>query len=191
MPERPHGEHQVGPCAEHLVGDPVLTQRRVCRLRLHDPPDLVDRRRIVLRWRDRAGLDLRACANHYPEAPSPPGPVSSAPTSASGSRPPGSAGPATSWPRPGAAATSARSSPGLLGIGVDPPVAIGQRALLVRTGEATCSGTRPATWTVSLQAVADAGGLRAVTASHPHWSMAEWSRAFDADVLVPGPTWPG
>ena len=34
---------------------------------------------------------------------------------------------------------------------------------------------------------AEAGGLRAVTASHPHFygSMAAWSSAFDADVLVP------
>src|SRR4029450_6217441 len=39
----------------------------------------------------------------------------------------------------------------------------------------------------ALAAVTDAGGLRAVTASHPHFygSMADWSRAFAAEVLLP------
>ena len=39
----------------------------------------------------------------------------------------------------------------------------------------------------AIEAVRAAGGLRAVTASHPHFygSIAEWSRAFDAEVLVP------
>jgi glyoxylase-like metal-dependent hydrolase (beta-lactamase superfamily II) len=77
--------------------------------------------------------------------------------------------------------------PGLLGIGADPPVAIGQRSLLVRTAEGNLL------WDPSgfiddaaIQAVRDAGGLRAVTASHPHFygSIVEWSRAFDAEILL-------
>jgi hypothetical protein len=78
--------------------------------------------------------------------------------------------------------------PGLLGIGVKPPVAIGQRALLVRTAEGNLLWDPPGYLDeVAVRAVAEAGGLRAVTASHPHFygSMAAWSSAFDADVLVP------
>ena len=78
--------------------------------------------------------------------------------------------------------------PGLLGVGVDPPVAIGQRALLVRTDAGNLLWDPPGYLDdAAVAAVADAGGLRAVTASHPHFygSMAEWSRAFDAEVLVP------
>jgi Metallo-beta-lactamase superfamily len=77
--------------------------------------------------------------------------------------------------------------PGLLGVGVDPPVAIGQRALLVRTDEGNLLWDPPGYLDeASVRAVADAGGVRAVTASHPHFygSMAEWSRAFGAEVLV-------
>jgi glyoxylase-like metal-dependent hydrolase (beta-lactamase superfamily II) len=78
--------------------------------------------------------------------------------------------------------------PGLLGIGADPPFAIGQRSLLVRTDEGNLL------WDPSgfiddsaVQAVRDAGGLRAVTASHPHFygAIAEWGRAFDAEILLP------
>jgi len=78
--------------------------------------------------------------------------------------------------------------PGLLGIGADPPVAIGQRALLVQTADGNLL------WDPSgfvddsaIAAVEDAGGLRWVTASHPHFygSMVEWSHAFDAEILLP------
>jgi glyoxylase-like metal-dependent hydrolase (beta-lactamase superfamily II) len=78
--------------------------------------------------------------------------------------------------------------PGLLGIGADPPFAIGQRSLLIRTGEGNLL------WDPSgfiddsaIQAVRDAGRLRAVTASHPHFygAIMEWSRAFDAEILLP------
>ena len=129
------------------------------------------------------------CANHYPEAPSPPGDCVICSDErqwvpSSGQR----------WTTAiELAATGHRGDVreverGLLGIGVDPPVAIGQRALLVRTGEGNLLWDPPGYLDkVSLKAVADAGGLRAVTASHPHFygSMADWSRAFDADVLVP------
>jgi hypothetical protein len=97
--------------------------------------------------------------------------------------------------------------PGLLGIGVDPPFAIGQRALLVRTAEGNLLWDPPGFVDErALRAVGDAGGLRAVTASHPHFygAIIEWSRAFGAEILLsaadaswltrPGPavrTWSG
>ena len=70
---------------------------------------------------------------------------------------------------------------GLLGIGVEPHFAIGQRALFLRTPTANVL------WDcLSLldQAVVEAikamGGVSAVAVSHPHYysSMVEWSRAF-------------
>jgi glyoxylase-like metal-dependent hydrolase (beta-lactamase superfamily II) len=78
--------------------------------------------------------------------------------------------------------------PGLTGIGADPPVAIGQRSLLVRTGEGNLlwdpSGFIDA---AAVEAVRAAGGLRFVTASHPHFygSIGEWGREFGAEILVP------
>jgi hypothetical protein len=78
--------------------------------------------------------------------------------------------------------------PGLIGIGAHPPVAIGQRALLVHTAEGNLL------WDPSgyidesaIQAVRKAGGLRAVAASHPHFygASVEWSHAFDAEILLP------
>ncbi len=78
--------------------------------------------------------------------------------------------------------------PGLTGIGADPPVAIGQRALLIQTAEGNLL------WDPSgyidesaIQTVREAGGLRVVAASHPHFygASVEWSRAFDAEILLP------
>ncbi len=129
------------------------------------------------------------CANHYPKAPSPPG----ACIICADERP---------WvPATGQRWTTAEElaaaghrgdvrevEPGLLGVGVDPPVAIGQRALLVRTAEGNLLWDPPGYLDeVGTQAVTEAGGLRAVTASHPHFygSMAGWASAFGADVLVP------
>jgi glyoxylase-like metal-dependent hydrolase (beta-lactamase superfamily II) len=71
--------------------------------------------------------------------------------------------------------------PGLIGIGIEPHFAIGQRALFLRTPQFNLL------WDcVSLldQAVAEAlqglGGIAAIAISHPHYysSMVEWSRAF-------------
>jgi hypothetical protein len=78
--------------------------------------------------------------------------------------------------------------PGLLGVGADPPVAIGQRGLVVRTAEGNLLWDPPGFLDESsIQADADIGGLRAVTASHPHFyaSMVEWSHAIGADILLP------
>ena len=67
-------------------------------------------------------------------------------------------------------------------------MAIGQRSLLVSTPEGNLL------WDPSgfiddaaVAAVRAAGGLRFVTASHPHFygSIASWARAFGAEILVP------
>lgn len=78
--------------------------------------------------------------------------------------------------------------PGLIGIGVEPSIGIGQRSLL-----ATGVGGN-LLWDVpgfvdddAMQAVADLGGLAAVSASHPHFYgvMAEWADAFDVPLVLP------
>lgn len=76
---------------------------------------------------------------------------------------------------------------GLLGIGVEPAVAIGQRALLVQArGGNVLWDCAPL---VDAQAVAEIrarGGVRAIAISHPHFfsTMVEWSRALDAPILL-------
>ena len=77
--------------------------------------------------------------------------------------------------------------PGLTGIGSHPTFAIGQRALLVQTGEGNVlwdciSLLDPPT----IAAVNALGGIAAIAISHPHYysSMVEWSRAFDAPVYL-------
>jgi glyoxylase-like metal-dependent hydrolase (beta-lactamase superfamily II) len=78
--------------------------------------------------------------------------------------------------------------PGLTGIGAQPPFAIGQRSLVVATPAGNLL------WDPSgfideaaVSAVRGLGGLRYVTASHPHFygSMVAWSRATGAEILVP------
>lgn len=71
--------------------------------------------------------------------------------------------------------------PRLMGIGIDPPFAIGQRALLVRT----LSGNvlwdcLPLLDPAVIEMVQAFGGITAIAISHPHYyaSMVEWSRAF-------------
>lgn len=76
--------------------------------------------------------------------------------------------------------------PGLIGIGIDPQFAIGQRAMLIRTP------TGNVLWDcVSLldpamvEMVKGLGGISAMAISHPHYytSIVEWSRAF-GDVPI-------
>lgn len=77
---------------------------------------------------------------------------------------------------------------GLIGIGVDPPFAIGQRALLVQTAEGNLLWDPPGFLDeAAIQTVRDLGGLRAVSASHPHFygAMVEWTHAFGAEILLP------
>ncbi len=80
-----------------------------------------------------------------------------------------------------------RQGPGITGIGADPAIAIGQRALLVRTP------TGNVLWDMItyidddlVDRVADLGGVSAIAISHPHYygTMIEWAHAFDAPVYI-------
>ncbi|RBQ22006.1 hypothetical protein DP939_04900 [Spongiactinospora rosea] len=129
------------------------------------------------------------CANHYPEAESPP---STCHICADERQwvPPGGQRWTTlaELSAAGHRADIREIEPGLLGIGAAPQVAIGQRSLLVRTAEGNLL------WDPSgfidddaVRAVREAGGLRAVSASHPHFygSIVVWSEAFGAEILLP------
>ncbi len=94
---------------------------------------------------------------------------------------------------PGLAADGHRTEvrevePGLIGIGVEPSIGVGQRGLLVQTGQGNLLWDPPAFIdAVAVDAVRAAGSLRVVTASHPHMygAMVEWSRALGAEILLP------
>jgi hypothetical protein len=78
--------------------------------------------------------------------------------------------------------------PGLYGIGVEPQVGIGQRALLVTTAAGNVLWDIPGfVDEAAIERVRELGGLVAVTASHPHFYgvIAEWSHAFNAPILLP------
>ena len=81
--------------------------------------------------------------------------------------------------------SSIREDLDLIGIGIDPPFAIGQRALLVTSpGGNVLWDCMTVIDDAAIKAVSELGGLRAIAISHPHYysSMVEWSRAFDAPV---------
>jgi hypothetical protein len=71
--------------------------------------------------------------------------------------------------------------PGLMGVGIDPPFAIGQRALFLRTPKTNilwdCLSLLDK---AVVEAITALGGISAIAISHPHYysSMVEWSRAF-------------
>jgi hypothetical protein len=71
--------------------------------------------------------------------------------------------------------------PNLLGIGVEPHFAIGQRALLVQTGEGNilwdCLSLVDE---AAIAALRQRGGIKAIAISHPHYygAMVSWSEAF-------------
>jgi glyoxylase-like metal-dependent hydrolase (beta-lactamase superfamily II) len=70
---------------------------------------------------------------------------------------------------------------GLLGIGIDPQFAIGQRALFVRTPKGNVLwDCLPLLDEAVVEALQGLGGVSAVAISHPHYysAMVEWSRAF-------------
>ena len=76
---------------------------------------------------------------------------------------------------------------GLTGIGTEPTFAIGQRAVLVQTGEGNIL------WDCisllddeTLAAVKRLGGLHAIAISHPHYysSMVDWAEAFNAPIYL-------
>src|SRR5215813_12224218 len=70
--------------------------------------------------------------------------------------------------------------PGLIGVGIEPHFAIGQRALFLRTPQANvlwdCLSLLDEALAESIRAL---GGVSAIAISHPHYytSMVEWSRA--------------
>jgi glyoxylase-like metal-dependent hydrolase (beta-lactamase superfamily II) len=73
-----------------------------------------------------------------------------------------------------------RKDAGLLGVGVEPSFAIGQRMLLVETPEGNVLWDMiPLVDEAGLAAVRDRGAVRAIAISHPHYysGMVEWSRA--------------
>ena len=79
--------------------------------------------------------------------------------------------------------------PGLTGVGVEPRLGIGQRALLVRSPNGSflwdCVGyiDRAAVTAITAQ-----GGIAGIAMSHPHFygAMVEWSRAFGgAPIHIP------
>jgi glyoxylase-like metal-dependent hydrolase (beta-lactamase superfamily II) len=77
--------------------------------------------------------------------------------------------------------------PGLTGIACEPAVGVGQRGVLVSTGEGNVLwDPAPFVDDAALDAVHAAGGLRAVSASHPHMygAAVQWSRAFHAELLL-------
>ncbi len=78
--------------------------------------------------------------------------------------------------------------PGLLGIGVDPPVAIGQRALLVQTpGGNVLWDCVPVLDEATRTRIEELGGIDAICMSHPHFYAAnvDIADAFDATIHIP------
>jgi glyoxylase-like metal-dependent hydrolase (beta-lactamase superfamily II) len=129
------------------------------------------------------------CGNHYPEAGEPPASCLICADERQWVPPDGQR-----WTTPAELAAGGRhvdlwtEEPGLHGLGVTPAVGIGQRGLIVRTAEGNLLWDPPGYLDdAGIEQVRQLGGLRAVTASHPHFygAMAEWGRAFGADVWVP------
>ena len=77
--------------------------------------------------------------------------------------------------------------PGLIGLAAEPNVGVGQRGVVVTTGEGNVLWDPPPfVDEAAFEAVRAAGGLRAVSSSHPHMygAAVEWSHAFDAEILL-------
>jgi hypothetical protein len=78
--------------------------------------------------------------------------------------------------------------PGLVGIGVKPSVAIGQRALLVQTpGGNVLWDCVPLVDDAAAEEIHRLGGIAAIAMSHPHFYAAnvDLADAFDARILIP------
>jgi hypothetical protein len=78
--------------------------------------------------------------------------------------------------------------PGLLGIGTQPDIGVGQRALLVQTDGGNLLWDPPAfVDETAFDAVREAGGLAAVSASHPHMygAMVDWADVFGCEIALP------
>jgi len=128
------------------------------------------------------------CGNHYPAAASPPAVCAICADERQWVPPSGQRWTTLEQLRAAGHHGDVREvEPGLVGIGTQPPFAIGQRALLVRTPAGNLLWDPPGFLDERcLRAVLDAGGLRAVAASHPHFygAIVEWSHAFDAEILL-------
>ena len=77
-------------------------------------------------------------------------------------------------------ACDVRRDAGYLGVGIEPAVAIGQRLVVVETGEGNVLWDMiPLVDEAALEAVRARGEVRAIAISHPHYysGMVEWSRA--------------
>jgi hypothetical protein len=77
--------------------------------------------------------------------------------------------------------------PGVIGVGADPPTAIGQRALLVRgTGGNVLYDMITYLDDDMAERVRGLGGISAIAISHPHFygSMISWAHAFGAPVYI-------
>jgi glyoxylase-like metal-dependent hydrolase (beta-lactamase superfamily II) len=74
-----------------------------------------------------------------------------------------------------------RDDLGIPGIGVEPSLAIGQRALLVQEGDGCVLwDCVPLLTREAVEQVRSSGGLKAIAVSHPHYygAVADWSEAF-------------
>jgi hypothetical protein len=73
--------------------------------------------------------------------------------------------------------------PGLLGLGLDPPLAIGQRALVTGGLMWDCV---PLADDAAEARLRDAGGVHTIAISHPHYytGMADWAERLDARILL-------
>ena len=78
--------------------------------------------------------------------------------------------------------------PGLAGVGVEPAIGIGQRALLVRTPDGNVLwDCVPLLDDAARARITELGGIDAICMSHPHFYAAhvDFADAFDARVLIP------
>ena len=73
--------------------------------------------------------------------------------------------------------------PGLLGLGLDPPLAIGQRALVTGGLMWDCV---PLADDAAEARLREAGGVHTIAISHPHYytGMADWAERLDARILL-------
>lgn len=77
--------------------------------------------------------------------------------------------------------------PGMLGLGLFPDFAIGQRAVLIRTPAGNVLwDCVPLLDAATVELVAALGGVAAIAISHPHYyaGMVAWARAFGCRVLL-------
>src|SRR5215470_17823679 len=83
-----------------------------------------------------------------------------------------------------------RDDLGVIGIGLEPSFAIGQRALLLQESDGCVMwDCIPLATAEAVDHVRSLGGLKAIAVSHPHYygAVADWSEAFDnAPVYLHG-----